>query len=45
MRILLLGLVAIVVLLAGGMAVLATMPMAPPLEKVEQLVPDHELPR
>ena len=45
MRILLIGLIAIVVLLAGGMVVLATMPMNPPQEKVEQLVPDHELPR
>jgi hypothetical protein len=45
MRFALAGFVFVIVLAVGGLAVLATAPLAPPVQKVEQVVPDDQLPR
>lgn len=45
MRYVVAGLVLIVFLVVGGLVVLTNSSISPPTEKVEQLVPDSQLPR
>jgi hypothetical protein len=45
MRLALAGIVFIIVLAAGGLVVLASAPLSPSVQKVEQVIPDDHFPR
>ncbi len=45
MRVTIAVVVFLVILVSGGLAMLAEAPLSPPVEKVEQAVPDAQIPR
>ena len=45
MRFVVAGLLLLVILVVGGLVIVANASIAPPSEKVEQLVPDSHFPR
>lgn len=45
MRFALAGIVFVTILALGGLVILASAPVSPPVQKVEQTVPDSAIPR